>query len=314
MNFQLRRFLLTIVIFVGFFLTACNSEKSDVKSSETEKITIVTTISQIGEPLSVIGGNRVEVKSLMGPSVDPHLYNATHGDIQKIENADIVFFNGLNLEANMVNIFNEIGKTKPVLAIGETIDKQKLLQDEDGAVDPHIWFDIDLWKEALTAAVEELKKYSPDDANQFEKNKEDYFVKLDELKKEAEKIAEIPESQRVLVTAHDAFGYFGRMYNMKVVGLQGLSTDGEIGVSDIQHTINLILEYRVPAVFVESSVNQNAIKAVVEGAKKAGIDVRLGGELFSDAMGEKGTKEGTYIGMYQHNINTVYEALMRGDE
>ncbi len=142
------------------------------KQSENEKIKVLTTIAQIGEPLSVIGGDRVEVKSLMGPSVDPHLYQATHGDIQTIEKADLIFYNGLNLEANMVNIFNEIAKTKPVLAVGDTIDEKLLLKDENNAVDPHIWFDLDLWKQALDAAVEELKKYSPDDSEYFENNKD----------------------------------------------------------------------------------------------------------------------------------------------
>src|SRR5690606_32180849 len=183
---------------------------------------------------------------------------------------------------NMVEIFEQIGKTKPVLAIGETIDESDLLKDETGAVDPHIWFDIDLWKQALAAAVEELKAYSPDDAEYFEENKQKYFAELDKLKKEAAKLAEIPEQKRVLVTAHDAFGYFGRMHQVKVVGLQGLSTDSEIGVSDIHETIEIIKQYNVPAIFVESSVNDSSIKAVIEGASKEGISVELGGELFSE--------------------------------
>ena len=211
-------------------------------------------------------------------------------------------------------IFEEISKTKPVLAIGETIDEQLLLKDENNAVDPHIWFDIDLWKQALAAAVAELKEYSPGNSDYFEKNKESYFAKLDQLKEEAGKLQEIPSKQRVLVTAHDAFGYFGRMHDLDVVGLQGLSTEGEIGVSDIQSTIDIIMEYQVPAVFVESSINESSIQAVIKGAKNAGLDVKLGGELFSDAMGTAGTEEGTYLGMYRHNINTIYEALKKGDE
>ncbi len=306
-------FSLIFFIFLLFVLTACNSnEPATTDKNGKNKIQVLTTIAQIGEPLSVIGGDRVEVKSLMGPSVDPHLYQATHGDIETIEKADIIFYNGLNLEANMVTIFDEIGKTKPVLAVGETVDQSRLLKDENGAVDPHIWFDIELWQQALEAAVEELIEYSPEDADYFEKNKEKYFRELEELKKEAEKLQEIPDEKRILVTAHDAFGYFGRMHNMKVVGLQGLSTDGEIGVSDIEETIDIITKYKVPAVFVETSVNENAIHAVIEGAQKKGINVELGGELFSDAMGEAGTEEGTYIGMYHHNVDTIYEALQKG--
>lgn len=300
-------FLLISTLFVFF---GCSSK--DVE--ENGKIQIVTTISQIGEPLSVIGGDRVEVISLMGPSVDPHLYQATQSDFQTLDRADLIFYNGLNLEANMVEIFEQIGKTRPVLAIAETIDESDLLKDETGAIDPHVWFDIDLWKQALAAAVEELKAFSPDDAEYFEENKQKYFAELDKLKKEAEKLAEIPEEKRVLVTAHDAFGYFGRMHHMKVVGLQGLSTDAEIGVSDIHETIEMIKQYNVPAIFVESSVNDSSIQAVVEGASKEGIHVKRGGELYSDAMGEPGTEEGTYIGMYRHNVNTIYEALKKGVE
>ncbi len=302
--------LMLVLASTLFVLFGCSS--NDVE--DDGKIQVVTTISQISEPLSVIGDERVKVKSLMGPSVDPHLYQATQSDIQTLDRADVIFYNGLNLEANMVEIFEQIGKTKPVLAIGETIDESSLLKDETGAVDPHIWFDIELWKQALAAAVEELKAYSPDDAEYFEENKRKYFAELDKLKKEAAKLAEIPEQKRVLVTAHDAFGYFGRMHQVKVVGLQGLSTDSEIGVSDIHETIEIIKQYNVPAIFVESSVNDSSIKAVIEGASKEGVNVRLGGELYSDAMGEPGTEEGTYIGMYRHNVNTIYEALKRGVE
>lgn len=313
-----KKFWGIILLCCTFLLAACNdksatsSEQKNTGKDNNKKITVVTTIAQIGEPLSVIGGDRVEVKSLMGPSVDPHLYQATHGDIQTLENADVVFYNGLHLEANMVDIFEEIEKSKSVLAIGETIDKSKLLHDENNAVDPHIWFDIDLWQQALDAAVDQLKDYSPEDANYFEENKVKYFEELKQLKEDAKKLTEIPEEQRILVTAHDAFGYFGRMHNMKVVGLQGLSTDGEIGISDIQNTIDTIVKYKVPAVFVESSINESSIKAVIEGAKKQGVSIQLGGELFSDAMGKAGTEEGTYLGMYRHNIDTIYTALKGG--
>lgn len=293
-------------------LSACSSGQEASKRSKDGKINVVTTIAQIGEPLSVIGGDRLNVKSLMGPSVDPHLYKATQSDMETLEEADIIFYNGLHLEANMVEIFEKISESKPVLAVGETIPEESLLKDEKGVVDPHIWFDLDLWQQALDAAVEQLKEFSPEDADYFEENKKKYFARLADLKKEAEKLADIPESQRVLVTAHDAFGYFGRMHGIKVVGLQGLSTESEIGVTDIQDTIDIIKKYKVPAVFIESSINEKSIKAVIEGAKSEGINVTLGGELYSDAMGEKGTEEGTYIGMYRHNINTIYEALSEG--
>lgn len=307
------KMVLAGIFMMVVFLTGCSSETT--QSEEDGKLTVVTTIAQIAEPISIIGGDKVEVRSLMGPGVDPHLYTATQGDIQKMEDADIVFYSGLHLEANMVRVFEEIGKTKPVLAIGEVIPEEKLLKDEEGAVDPHIWFDIDLWKEALDAATSELKKASPDDSDYFEKNKQEYFAKLDEVKEVAKTQMEtLPEDKRVLVTAHDAFGYFGRMLDIEVVGLQGLSTEAEIGLSDIEETIQLLVEHQIPAVFIESSINPASINAVIEGAKKQGLDIELGGELFSDAMGDAVTKEGTYIGMYEHNVFTIYQALSRGVE
>lgn len=296
-------------------LAACGSDEKDASSPlNGGKINVVTTISQIGEPLAAIGGDRVNVESLMGPSVDPHLYHATQSDIKKIDRADIIFYNGLNLEANLVEIFKKISQSKPVLAVGDTVPADLLLKDEGGAVDPHIWFDLDLWEKALEAAVEELKNYSPEDADYFEENKQKYFAEIAKVKQETKKLADIPKDKRILVTAHDAFGYFGRMHDIKVVGLQGLSTDAEIGVSDINETINIIKEHRVPAIFIESSINDSSIKAVIEGAKNEGIDVKLGGELFSDAMGEPGTEEGTYLGMYRHNVDTIYKALSGGAE
>ena len=302
------------MIGMTFLLGACNNEsENNVKTStepHSDRIQIVTTISQIGEPIEVIGGDRVDVESLMGPGVDPHLYKATQGDINTLQNADIILYNGLHLEGNMGEVFANMSGSKTIVGLGESLDKEKFLMDEEGAIDPHIWFDVELWKEALDVAVEELKQFSPEDADYFEENKQTYFSKLDELKKEAiEKISSIPEEQRVLVTAHDAFGYFGRMNDIEVIGLQGLSTEDEVGLSDIGSTVQLLIEKQVPAVFIESSINQSSIRAVIDGASKEGLEVTLGGELFSDAMGAKGTEEGTYLGMYHHNVNTIYQAL-----
>lgn len=312
----MKQFIILMVISFVFLLAACRTDEEATTEENEGKVNIVTTIAQIGEPLSVIGGEHVEVDSLMGPAVDPHLYNATHSDITRIDEAELVFYNGLNLEANMIDIFNEMSDSKPVVAIGETIPEDLLLEDEEeeGVPDPHIWFDLDLWQQALESAVQELKDYAPEHAEEFEENKVKYFAEMDELKESSSKLEKIPEQQRYLVTAHDAFGYFGQMHGLEVVGLQGLSTDGEIGVSDIQETIDILAEYQVPAVFVESSISENSIQAVIEGAESEGLDVSLGGELYSDAMGETGTEEGTYLGMYKHNVDTIYEALMKGVE
>ncbi len=313
MSDLLKKFFSLLMILAIGIVTACSPEEGTNEKDE-DKIQIVTTIAQIGEPLSVIGEDYLQVESLMGPSVDPHLYNPTQSDIKKVADAELIFYNGLTLEANMVEVFDSIRESKPVLAIGETVPEAKLLFDEDGAIDPHIWFDLDLWQLALDAAVEEIKAYAPEIANELEENKQQYFAELEKLKEESKVLADIPEKQRYLITAHDAFGYFGRMHDLEVIGLQGLSTEDEIGISDINHTIEIIKEYAVPAIFVESSISQDSIKAVIEGAKSDGIDVELGGELFSDAMGEPGTEEGTYLGMYRHNVNTIYQALTRGVE
>ena len=313
MKSRFKKVLVMLMIGIPFLLGACSKESETSNTPHSDRIQIVTTISQIGEPIEVIGGDRVEVESLMGPGVDPHLYKATQGDINKLQNADIILYSGLHLEGNMGEVFAKMSENKTTVGLGESLDKGKLLSDEDGAIDPHIWFDVDLWKEALGVAVEELKKLSPDDADYFEENKQKYFSQLDELKKEAvEKMSSIPQEQRVLVTAHDAFGYFGRMYDIEVIGLQGLSTEDEVGLSDIGSTVKLLIEKQVPAVFVESSINKSSIQAVIDGASKEGLEVTLGGELYSDAMGTKGTEEGTYLGMYRHNVNTIYHALTGG--
>lgn len=305
------KYMLLLVLAVAMVISACTSDKgNNGKSQQGDKINVVTTIAQIAEPLSIIGGDKVEVTSLMGPGVDPHLYNATQGDIKKLESSDAVFYSGLHLEANMTKVFEEIGKSKPVLGIADSIAADQLLKDEGGAIDPHIWFDIDLWQQALENATSKLKQMSAENADYFEANKEKYFEELQKLKNESkEKLSQIPKDKRILVTAHDAFGYFGRLQDVEVVGLQGLSTEDEIGLTDIEDTIKIILDHKVPAVFIESSINPASINAVIEGAKKQGLDIKLGGELFSDAMGEEGTPEGTYIGMYRHNVETIYKAL-----
>jgi len=310
---------------LALLVSACGSgagETPDVTkdgavgAKDANKVKVVTTIAQIAEPLSVIGGERLEVRALMGPGVDPHLYKATQSDIRRLEEADVIFYSGLHLEANMLKAFEEMGKRKPVVAVAEAVPEEKLLRHEGGAVDPHVWFDIDLWKEALDAAVEQLRTFLENEADgkeaaeELEANKIAYFAEMDALKREAlDKMSRIPRERRVLVTAHDAFGYFGRMLDIRVVGLQGLSTEDEIGLTDIEDTIAILEEYRVPAVFVESSINPDKINAVLEGARERGLQVRLGGELFSDAMGEAGTDEGTYLGMFRHNVDTIYNAL-----
>lgn len=307
---KLRSSMLLLVGIV-LLLSGCQTGTDNSNTDDHGKLNVVTTIAQIGEPLSVIGGDLITVTSLMGSGVDPHLYKATTGDITKLEKSDVIFYNGLHLEANMLEVFDEMGKSKSVVAIGEAIGEDRLFKDETGAIDPHIWFDIELWKTALAAAVDELIELMPEHKDAITANRDQYFSQLDKLKSEStEKLQQIPSDKRILVTAHDAFGYFGAANDVEVVGLQGLSTEDEIGLSDINDTIALLKEHQVPAVFVESSINPASINAVIEGAKESGLNVQLGGELFSDAMGAEGTPEGTYIGMYAHNVETISKALM----
>lgn len=309
---KLSSHLVVVLMAFSLLLAGCQTgTKSNDTNENGDKLKVVTTIAQIGEPLAAIGEDMIEVTSLMGPGVDPHLHQATTGDITKLDQSDVIFYSGLHLEANMLKAFEEMSKSKPVVAIGESIPEDQLLKDETGAIDPHIWFDIELWKTALGTAVEQIIELVPEHKAKLTENMEQYFLKLDELQQESKaKLAEIPQEQRILVTAHDAFGYFGAANDLQVVGLQGLSTEDEIGLSDINDTIALLMEHQVPAVFIESSINPDSINAVIEGAKKNGLEVKLGGELFSDAMGAAGTDEGTYIGMYTHNVKTITEGLL----
>ncbi|MCM2676061.1 metal ABC transporter solute-binding protein, Zn/Mn family [Alkalicoccobacillus plakortidis] len=298
------------VIIAVLALSGCQSATEQAADGQ---LSVVTTTAQIADPLRIIGGDRIHVESLMGSGVDPHLYEASQGDISKLEQADVLFYNGVHLEANMSEVFEHT--SVPTLAFGSAADPAELLEDpaSAGSPDPHIWFDIDIWEEGITAAVEKLKEMSPEDASFFEQNKQDYLTQLEDLKAYSkEKLSSIDEDQRVLVTAHDAFQYFARMNDLEVVALQGLSTESEIGISDVQSTVNTIVEKDVPAVFVESSVNKSAIQSVIEGVQRQGHQISLGGELYSDAMGEEGTEAGTYIGMYRYNVDTIYDALSGG--
>ncbi|TDL34786.1 manganese transporter [Jeotgalibacillus sp. S-D1] len=311
----MKKLLLAVMLFVfGGIISGC----ADANETDSKKpLQVVATTSQIGDSVQQIGGENIEVTSLMGPGVDPHTYQATQNDIQTLQNADIVFYNGLHLEGKMDEIFEQISATKPVLALGEAIPEEKLLKDPDnpGVVDPHIWFDINLWKESLDKAANELVKLMPEDEEEILSQKETYFTELDTLLEESnDQMESIDQQQRVLVTAHDAFGYFGRLFDTEVIGLQGLSTEDELGIRDIQDTIDLLVERNIPSVFIESSISDRSIQAVIQGSEESGQKVELGGELYSDAMGKEGTVEGTYIGMYKHNVKTIVDALKKEAE
>lgn len=296
------------VLFLVFMLAACGNGAA----TDTQKGNVVTTTGQIADAVKIISGGHLKVTALMGPGVDPHLYKATQSDLSKLEKAEMIFYNGLHLEGQMLDIFEQMSEQKTVLAVGDTLDNKYLIADEGNPAlhDPHIWFNIDLWKGVVEVIGDSLVEHYPEYKEDFQANEKAYLKQLDELKLYAsDRIKEIPESQRILVTAHDAFNYFGQSQGFEVRGLQGLSTDAEYGVKDVQNMVDFLVENNIKAIFVESSVSDKAMKAVIEGAKEKGHNISIGGELFSDAMGAEGTEKGTYIGMYKHNVDTIVDAL-----
>lgn len=277
--------------------------------SAQARLNVVATTGMIGDLAKEIGGQNVEVTALMSSGVDPHLYKATQGDLRKLMRADLILFNGLHLEGKMQEIFEKMARKKAVFAVSDQIVQNRLIHHGQHP-DPHIWFDIDLWRQAGERVSELLAKYDPDHAAEFRINAERYLSELEQLHHwTREQVESIPQQQRILITAHDAFGYFGQAYGLKVMGLQGISTATEFGLQDVKHLKDVIVANQVKAVFVESSVSPKFIESLVKGVKAEGHELKIGGELFSDAMGLPGTPEGTYTGMVRHNVNTIVSAL-----
>lgn len=301
---------LTIILMCTLVIAACRQRAADRNTDEPVKI--VATTGMIGDAVQNIAGPRAEVITLMGPGVDPHLYKATHGDLEHLTQADIVYYNGLHLEGKMGEVFRKLSRTKPVVAVAENIPEERLrkISGFQGAYDPHIWFDVQLWKQAVTGISEHLQRYDSTHRSHYSTLSERYLRQLDSLDGAVRKsLAEIPEAQRILITAHDAFGYFGDAYGFEVRGLQGISTLSEFGLRDVTELVDFIISRKVKAIFVETSVSEKTVQAVVEGCQEKGWDVRIGGSLYSDALGESGTPEGTYIGMVSANVRTIGQSL-----
>ncbi len=306
-----RGFMTLTALVLIVVLTACSSS---AETGSTEgKMQITATTGMIADVAREIGGAYVDVTGLMGPGVDPHLYKASQGDIRKLEQAEVIFYNGLHLEGKMTDILEKMSKSKTVTAVtdGIPVDELHSGQETGGTeYDPHVWFDVSHWMHAAEAVRDTLVEADPDHAEAYQAQAEAYLAKLEELDNEVRtKIQEIPEASRVLVTAHDAFGYFGEAYGMKVMGLQGISTAAEYGAKDVSELRDYLVDNNIKAVFVESSVPAKAMEAIIAGAAEKGHTVSIGGELFSDAMGAEGTEEGTYIGIIRHNTETIVEAL-----
>lgn len=295
-----------LALFTGDLLTG--SEQGRVES-----IRVTTTTNMITDLVENIGGQRVDVTSLMGPGVDPHLYRPSANDVRKLEGADIVFYNGLDLEGKMGDIFVKIGRGDTrVWAISENIPHDMLLAlDQDrNYPDPHIWWDITLWMEAAKVVKQGLSELDPDGADTYQENLDRYLTELEETHAYSVRtIGSIPEDQRVLVTAHDAFQYFGNAYGLEVLAIQGWSTESEAGIKEMQMLADQITNRKIKAIFVETSISPSTIEALRAAVNNRGHNVVIGGELFSDAIGARGTPQGTYVGAFKHNVDTIAEAL-----
>jgi manganese/zinc/iron transport system substrate-binding protein len=275
--------------------------------------TIVTTCGMVTDIVREVAGNKAKVVGLMGEGVDPHLYKPTRDDVAKILQADVLFYSGLMLEGRMTDTFLKVArKGTPVFAVTELLDEKFLLEPEEfqGHTDPHVWMDVAGWSAAVKVVARSLGEVDAVNAAYYRQNSERYLAELAKLDAYAKQVlATIPQEHRVLITAHDAFNYFGRAYGIEVRGIQGISTESEAGVADINKLVDFLVARKIPAIFVESSVSDKNIKALIEGCKSRGHAVRIGGQLFSDAMGKPGTYEGTYIGMIDHNVTTIARAL-----
>jgi manganese/zinc/iron transport system substrate-binding protein len=303
-----------VIISFASLLSACGRVAAGRAPADLSQrpIQVVTTIGMITDIVKNVGGERVRVIGLMGPGVDPHLYKASEGDVTRLAEADVVFYGGLHLEAKMAEVFERMQGRVTTVAVTDKIDRALLLAPPEfaGAYDPHVWFDVRFWMQAVESVRDTLAQLDPASAGRYEANTRAYLAELEALHEYvAARAASVPADQRVLITAHDAFNYFGRAYGFEVRGLQGISTAAEAGTADVQGLAGFIAERKIRAIFVESSVPQRTIEAVQAAVRARGFDVRIGGQLFSDAMGDPGTPEGTYIGMVRHNIDTIVDAL-----
>ena len=299
----MRKIFLIIIV-----LTIFSCKENEKKSN---KLKVVTTTTMITDLVSIIGGDAIEVNGLMGAGVDPHLYKASEGDVTKLYEADIIFYNGLHLEGKLVDVFKKM-KQKKQIALANNLPENRLIGSEYFAsnYDPHVWFDISFFILFAEKVTKTLISEDPKNKLLYLENSKEFIRKLIDLEIElTQLIKKLPKENRILVTAHDAFNYFGASFGFQVVGLQGLSTATEAGVQDVQKLSEFIITNKIKAIFVESSVPKRTIEALIEAVNSKGHQVEIGGSLYSDALGNKGTYEGTYLGMYKHNVTTIVNAL-----
>jgi manganese/zinc/iron transport system substrate-binding protein len=317
----MRSLWITLILLGMLLLAACGGGQAaqsveEADGGDAELLDVLATTQQIAAVVENVAGDSVALTTLLGPGIDPHTYVATESDIRTFENADIIFYNGHHLEAQLERVFDQMAsdEDKTVVAVAEQVEETRLLSWEPEAGlpnDPHIWNDVRLWKEVVQGVADTLAEADPANAETYQENAEAYLAELDELHEYIlSEIEEIPQEQRVLVTAHDAFGYYGRAYGLSVEAVQGLSTETEASTADVQALADIVAERNVPAIFIETTISPRTIEAVQEAVRaETGREVTIGGELYSDAMGEPGTPEGTYIGMMRHNTDTIVSAL-----
>ena len=305
------------VCLIGILLWSGCDPKGQPDAATDDKLRVVSTIGMITDIVKNVGGTQVEVSGIVEPGVDPHFYNPTPKDVQRFGSADIIFYNGLHLEAKMGDVLGKMSGDKLTVAVTDGVDRSLLLtpQEYEGLYDPHLWFDVKLWMQVVGKVRDVLSEFDVDNTVLYRSNAESYLTKLMELDEYVKsQVERVPSQQRVLVTAHDCFNYFGKAYGFEVRGLQGISTASEIGIADVKELATFIAERRISAIFVESSVSSQSLEAVKATVKSKGFDVKIGGVLFTDAMGSEGTPEGTYIGMIRHNIDTIVRALIGESE
>lgn len=295
---------------LGCETSATSSAGSTAKYVGKYPIQVVCTTGMVADIAKNIGGEHVAVTALMGAGVDPHLYTASPADVSQLNRADIILYSGLHLEGKLSELLERMGSRKPTTAVAGKLPEGKIISDAGGAHDPHVWFDVSLWSEAAAAAADALAAFDPPHAEAYRSNLNAYQTKLAALHEYAKtEVATIPKDRRVLVTAHDAFHYFGNAYGIEVRGIQGISTTSEAGVRQVRELVDFLVERKIKAVFVETSVSDQNIRSLLEGAAARNHTVVIGGTLFSDAMGAEGTPEGTYEGMVRHNVDTIVKAL-----
>lgn len=304
---------LKIIVAAGllFLLVGCAETESSIE--RTDKLSVVATTTMLTDLINEIGGEAIQVEGLMGPGIDPHGYQPKPSDITKLYETDSVAYNGLNLEGKLGDIFEKLTEQeKTLFTLEDAIPEEYLIQSEDNSdsADPHIWFSVENWRMAADYITEELSLRDPDNKTIFLENNEQYQVELTELDTYIrERVQSLPRDQRYLVTAHDAFGYFGKEYGFEVVGLQGINTQTEAGTGDVSTLADFIATNQIKAVFVESSVPTKTIESLKDAVRNKGWEVTIGGELFSDALGDSSQDAETYIKMYRHNIDTIVDAL-----